>query len=357
MTGTLSSGCRLLFFLTLAASAAAQWTPQTSHTTASLRGLSVVSERVVWASGTGGTYLRTTDGGATWQAGVVPGAEQLDFRDVDAVDDQTAYLLAAGPGDRSRLYKTSDAGLHWTLQFTNPDPQGFLDCMAFWDAQHGLVVGDPVEGAFVVLLTADGGRHWSRVPKEKLPPALPGEGAFAASGACVAAQGKRNAWFGTAKAARVFRTRDAGRSWSVASTPIASGSDGAGIFSLVFWDQDRGAAVGGDYKNATVAVANAAITHDGGQTWQLATAPPAGYRSGVAAVPGTRAPTLLAVGTSGSSFSPDAGVHWEALGSDAFNAVAFASPAAGWAVGAKGAIARLTGTAPGARAPSLGAKP
>ncbi len=346
-----------MFFLTLAASAAAQWVPQTSHTTASLRGLSVVSERVVWASGTGGTFLRTTDGGATWQPGVVPGAEPLDFRDVEAFDENNAVLLAAGPGDKSRLYKTSDAGLHWTLQFTNPDAKGFLDCMAFWDAQHGLVVGDPVDGTFVVLLTSDGGQHWSRVPKEKLPPALPGEGAFAASGTCVAVQGKRNAWFATANAARVFRTRDAGRSWSVASTPIASGADSTGIFSLVFWDDARGAVIGGDYQNATAAVANTAITRDGGQTWQLATSLPAGFRSGVAAVPGTRAPTLIAVGTSGSSFSPDGGVHWDALGSDGFNAVAFASPGAGWAVGAKGAIARLTGTAPGARAPSLREKP
>jgi photosystem II stability/assembly factor-like uncharacterized protein len=267
--------CAVLF----AASALAQWQPQQSHTTANLRGLSVVNERVVWASGTGGTFLRTTDGGMTWQPGVIAGAEQLDFRDVEAIDQNTALLLAAGPGDRSRIYKTADAGKNWRLLYTNPDAKGFLDCMAFWDKRRGIVVGDPVDGSFVVLLTDDAGEHWRRVAKEKLPPALPGEGAFAASGTCVAVQGKKSAWFGTANAARVFRSNDGGESWSVATTPMASGSESKGIFSLVFWNEKRGVAVGGDYKNPEAKEGTAAVTGDGGESWKLANAP--SYRSGI----------------------------------------------------------------------------
>ncbi len=46
--------------------AGAQWQKQTVDTKASLRGLSVVSEKIVWASGTGGTFLKTIDGGKNW---------------------------------------------------------------------------------------------------------------------------------------------------------------------------------------------------------------------------------------------------------------------------------------------------
>src|SRR5438067_2156997 len=113
--------------LLCATMAHAQWSPQTSNATATLRGLSVVNENIVWASGTKGTFLRTTDGGATWQAGNVPGAEALDFRDVQAVDANTAYLLSIGTGEQSRIYKTTDAGQHWSLQFQNQQAKAFFD--------------------------------------------------------------------------------------------------------------------------------------------------------------------------------------------------------------------------------------
>ncbi|HEX4594813.1 MAG TPA: hypothetical protein VH157_11090, partial [Bryobacteraceae bacterium] len=179
------------------------WVTHASGVTASLRGVSAINDRVVWASGTRGTYLQTTDGGATWRAATVPGAETLDFRDVHAVDARVAYLLASGPGDKSRIYKTADSGVHWTLQFTNPDPKGFFDALAFWDARHGIVLGDPVEGEFVILTTADAGEHWVR---QHTPRALPNEGAFAASGTCLIARGLHEAWFATGGpgGARVF---------------------------------------------------------------------------------------------------------------------------------------------------------
>src|SRR5947208_13016268 len=123
----------LATFVIFAAAAGAQsWTPQSSGTTASLRGLAEVDDQVAWASGTGGTYLLTTDGGATWSAAQVPGAETLDFRDVHALDEHTAWLLSAGPGAHSRVYFTSDGGRSWKLRFTNPDDEGFWDAIAFW---------------------------------------------------------------------------------------------------------------------------------------------------------------------------------------------------------------------------------
>src|SRR5579864_7177846 len=149
------------------------WQPQESGTTASLRGVWAVSEKVAWASGSGGTWLRTIDGGKTWKASKVEGASDLDFRAVRAFDEYTAFLLSIGTGEKSRIYKTTDAGEHWQLMFSNPDPKGFYDALQFWDTDHGIVLGDPVDGHFEVLTTEDGGATWKA---QKTPAAVTGEG-------------------------------------------------------------------------------------------------------------------------------------------------------------------------------------
>lgn len=318
------------------------WHPQESGTTASFRGLSVVSREVAWASGSGGTFARTTDGGATWQADTVAGATALDFRDVQAVDARTAYLLSAGEGERSCIYKTSDGGGSWTLQYTNPYSQGFFDGFAFRDVENGIAYSDPVEGRFLLVATTDAGANWREIPRESLPPALSGEASFAASGTGIVVHGD-HVWFGTGggPVARVFRSTDRGRSWTVAETPLRAGAASAGIFSLTFWDARNGVAVGGDYTEPAEARQNVAITADGGLTWRgIEGAPPRGYRSAVAFIPGTPGPMLVAVGTSGSDYSLDGGRSWLPIDTLAYNSVRFAAPDAGWAVGPSGRIAR-----------------
>jgi photosystem II stability/assembly factor-like uncharacterized protein len=178
--------------LLLAAAAFAQSTPQVqlSHTSESLRGVSAVSREIAWASGTHGTYLRTTDAGRAWTPAQVPDAATLDFRAVAAFSADEAFLMSAGPGDQSRIYHTSDAGRHWQLQFTNSNPKGFFDSMAFWNPTHGVVLGDPIPDEsgqlkFELLITADG-QTWQPIPSSQLPPAFEGEGAFAASNTCIA---------------------------------------------------------------------------------------------------------------------------------------------------------------------------
>lgn len=331
------------------AEARAQWVAQESGVTVRLRGVSAVSARVAWASGDKGTYLRTLDGGKTWRAGVVPGAEALDFRDVDAFDAETAYLLAIGEGERSRIYKTADGGRSWQLLFRNEKPAAFFDCMAFWDRERGFAMSDPVGGRFLVVTTDDGGKNWRESPAEGMPAALAGEGAFAASGTCAAVAGRQSAWFGTGGpgGARVFRSADGGRSWRVSKTPLTGGKT-AGVFSLAFLDARRGVAVGGDYTKEREVGQNAAYTFDGGKTWRaVGTKPPGGYRSCVAIVRGTR--TLVAVGPGGSDFSVSRGESWEPLGDEGFHAASFAR-GAGWAVGEGGRVARMT------RAPARGWK-
>ncbi|NTX61062.1 oxidoreductase [Myxococcus sp. CA051A] len=324
-------------------SAEMKWVTQDSHTTVRLRGVSAVDGRVAWASGDKGTFVRTTDGGQTWKAGTVPGAEALDFRDVDAFSDTTAYLLSIGEGDKSRIYKTVDGGEHWTLQFTNPTPGAFFDGMAFWDEKHGLAFSDPVEGHFLVVATSDGGATWTPLPAQAFPPALPGEAGFAASGTSIAVRAPKQAWFGLGgAAARVLRTSDGGKSWSVATTPLATG-EGGGVFSLVFWSERDGIAVGGNHKLPMDAKGNLALTRDGGKTWSVpGGARPAGYRSCVAQVHGAPGPTLVTVGPSGSEMSADGARSWQSLGSTGFHAVsASLTGKRVWAVGDAGIIAML----------------
>jgi photosystem II stability/assembly factor-like uncharacterized protein len=219
----------------------------------------------------------------------VAGAEALDFRGVVAFSADEAFLMSAGPGEQSRIYHTGDGGQHWALQFTETNPKGFLDCMAFWDATHGIVLGDPIADEsgklkFELLMTTDG-RSWSRLPTAALPVAVEGEGAFAASNSCLAILpgADRNIWLATGgRAARVFHSPDRGGTWEVFDTPIVHGADSEGIFSIAFRDSTHGVIAGGDYKRPEQDGPNLAFTNDGGKTWALSQIYPQSYYSAVA---------------------------------------------------------------------------
>ena len=320
---------------------APRWTVQTSGVNQRLRGVSAVNEQIAWASGAGSTILRTEDGGLTWQNFIVS-PDNLDFRDIDAVDAQTAYVMSIGTGSASRIYKTTDAGRTWKVQYRNKDEKVFLDAMSFWDANHGIAFGDSVDKQFYILTTADG-RTWSRVPATNLPPAQENEGAFAASGTNIAVFGKSYAWIGTGAAAksRVLRTTDGGRTWQVAYTPLASGPS-SGIFSIAFRDAKHGVIAGGDYKKEQEAVDNLAVTSDGGVTWTLVKGL-SGFRSVVAYVPGMKTPALIALGPSGGDYSLDDGRTWKPLDGPGFDTFSFArGKQIGWGAGAGGKLGKLT---------------
>jgi photosystem II stability/assembly factor-like uncharacterized protein len=331
--------------LGLALAADGPWMIQQSGSISRLRGLSVVSDEVAWASGSQGTCLRTIDAGRTWNRSKVTDLSTLDFRDIQALDDQLAYVLSIGPGELSRIYKTLDGGQSWKLQFINRNPKGFLDAVAFWDKDHGLALGDPVDGRYEIFRTDDGGETWLKIADSGMPESLPGEGAFAASGTCLVVLGTENAWFGTGggATARVFRSTDRGRTWSVANSPIRAGIASAGIFSIAFRDPDHGLAVGGDYKELDNPTANFAVTTDGGRTWKsVGASRPSGFRSAVAFLPGEPG-RVLTVGPSGSDFSKDGGQNWLRLEGPGFDSIGVSgSGQTGWASGEKGRIGRFT---------------
>jgi photosystem II stability/assembly factor-like uncharacterized protein len=332
------------FLLAIAAALfipAPHWTIQSSGVTARLRGVSAVSDRIAWASGSGSTVLRTADSGATWQKLTVT-KDVLDFRDVDAINAQTAFVLSIGNGTASRIYKTTDAGATWRLQFTNDDARAFFDAMSFWDAEHGIVIGDAIDGKFCILTTNNGGENWVRVPGNSLAPALENEGAFAASGTNIAIFGKQDAWIGTGAAAkaRVLRTSDRGRTWKISETPLRSGAS-AGIFSVAFRDRLHGVVVGGDYQKEQEAVDNMAVTSDGGATWTLVKGL-SGFRSVVAYVPGSKTKAIVAVGPSGTDYSDDDGRSWRHVAGPGFDTLSFApGKAVGWGAGVRGILGRL----------------
>ncbi|MCU1301353.1 MAG: hypothetical protein JWQ87_1637 [Candidatus Sulfotelmatobacter sp.] len=287
---------RTLLILLAATTALAQTAPQTriSRITENLRGVSAVSQKVAWASGTHGSYLRTTDG-RIWIPDQVPGAETLDFRGVVAFSAEEAFLMSSGPGDHSRIYHTADAGRHWQLQFTNTNGKGFFDSMVFWDRTHGIVLGDPIPDTAGIpkfeLLMTDDGQTWTAIPPAQLPAALEGEAAFAASNSCLAIlkapvtpsvpeETNPNIWFASGgKAARVFHSPDRGKTWEVFDTPITHGTDSAGIFSIAFRDATQGVIAGGDYKLPEQDGPNLAFTDDGGKTWTLSKIFPQSYYS------------------------------------------------------------------------------
>ena len=338
--------------------------PQKSGTTQLLIAVSPVNAQVVWAAGAGGTYVVATDGGGTGRSGVVPGAENLQFRDVQGVSEKVAYLMSIGDNTGDfHIYKTEDAGAHWAIQFTNTTVNAFYDCFAFWTPERGITHSDSVDGVFPDIRTSNGS-NWHSIAG-KLPPALPGEASFSSSGTCIATQGLDNAWVttGGSATARILATRDGGNTWNAYDTPLVSNAS-AGGFSVAFRDAVHGIVGGGDLSSNTSA--QAATSDDGGQRWKLTTKPPTpgaifglSYARGVAHLDGefdrerpNRAFDRTVVITtetqpnfsSGSAaWTPDEGQTWFELPQvSGYWAVAFASPRAGWFVGNKGQILKIS---------------
>ncbi|MDA0313312.1 MAG: hypothetical protein O2992_14520 [Gemmatimonadetes bacterium] len=317
---------------------------QSSGTEALLQAVSPVSAAVVWVSGHGATFARTLDGGEKWTASTVAGADGLQFREVAAFDTTTAYLMSAGTGELSRIYRTDDGGTTWALQHTAEDAEAFFDCMDFWTPERGLVYGDEVDGFPFILSTTDGGAHWTRVPAAGLPAALDGEGGFAASGTCLVTGENGAAWIatGNGERARVLSTHDFGASWTAVDAPVVGGSS-AGLATVQMGAAGLGIALGGRIGQDSVRTENVMITSDGGVTWQpggpLAMEGPV---YGSALVPDRIGRLVVAAGPRGLVWSEDLGQTWAVGDTLSYWAVVFVGREAGWAVGPRGRITKLS---------------
>ncbi len=332
----------LLFALLLGSPASPHsWSIQTSGLDTNLRGVSVAhlssyaAAPVIWACGSRGVILRSMDGGATWTRLHVPGGDILDFRSIQAFDAASAYVMSIGPGQQSRIYRTLDGGKNWKLEYVGERPSIFLDDLVCISKIECFALSDPVDGKFLLLGTRDG-ENWHELPRDHMPPALPGEGVFAASGTSLSIY-KNDIYFctGGASVARVFRSTDMARTWTVSETPIVSGKASSGIFSIVR-NGDGVVVVGGDYKETGRPDRAAAYSLDRGVTWCLAGSPVGGFRSALVFLD---AATVIAVGPSGEDISHDGGASWAPAGSINFNAVAAFGSRQAWAVGSKGTVA------------------
>jgi photosystem II stability/assembly factor-like uncharacterized protein len=332
-----------VLFCVFASAASAQWIKQNVNSTASFRGLSVVNEKIVWAGGTGGTVIRTIDGGKTWNVMTVPGAEKLDFRDIEAFDANTAYILSIGNGESSRIYKTVNGGKTWNLQFKNTNEKAFFDAIACWDKNRCIAMSDPVNGQFLLISTDNGGSTWNGIGGEFGPIAGEGEAAFAASGTCFIAQGKNFAYIVTGGSkSRVLKSIDLGGNWTAVETPITHGSSGSGIFSIAMYDDKNGVIVGGNYEKPEESKDNLAFTIDGGKIWKLGNHL-GGYRSSVIYIDKD---LLFAVGTNGSDYSLNGGLKWNSIDSENYNTVSAAGRRSIWAVGPKGQVVKFAEIGP-----------
>lgn len=313
------------------------WLVKATGVEANLRGVGVAvlhGKTTVWATGSKGTVLRSTDKGESWQKCSIPDGETRDFRGVQTLDGTTAYVMASGDGEKSGIWKTTDGGQTWEQQVKDSRKSFFLDAIACSDETHCVALSDPVDGKFLLLRTEDG-KHWKEIPNEHMPNALPKEGAFAASNSGLLVFDNHELYFGTGgPKARVFHSTDMGQTWTVGETPILSGKASAGIFSIVRAG-DTVVAVGGDYTEPAHREKTAAYSVDQGKTWRLSSQFPMGFRSAVE----TFDAGFLTLGPNGAETSRD-GEKWESIGGPDLNALNFAF-GKGWAVGPKGVAAQF----------------
>jgi photosystem II stability/assembly factor-like uncharacterized protein len=304
-----------LFFLPHFIITAQQIKLLTTGNKTSLRGLSVVTDKIIWASGSHGTVARSVDSGKTWKWFIVPGFEKKDFRDIEAFDAVTAIVMAIDTP--AVILKTIDGGGHWKKVYENKTPGMFLDAMEFWNQQSGMVLGDPINGKFFIARTFDEGNTWHETSFDKLPSADSGEACFASSGTNIRSLNLGEACFVSGGTKSRFFWKG-----EPIDLPLLQGQPSYGANSIAVRDNKKRKnslyfiVVGGDFANDTSTKKNCAITKDGGKTWIAPATPPHGYRSCIEFISRTK---LITCGTSGTDVSSDGGMSWQAISNESFH--------------------------------------
>ncbi|HTN08871.1 YCF48-related protein [Agriterribacter sp.] len=284
-------------------------------TATSIRGLSVVNDKIIWATGTNGTVGRSADSGNTWKWMRVKGFEKTDFRAIEAFDAATAIIM--GIGEPAYILKTNDGGKSWKVVFEDRRKGMFLDAMAFWNEQSGIVIGDPLDEKLFIARTFDGGDTWQGLPGQNYPVAQQGEALFAASGTNIRPLSKQEACFVTGGTVSRLFIRN-----KMIALPLVQGKATTGANSIAVYNNRKQkpakhmVVVGGDFEADTVAAQNCAISQDGGNTWKAPEIPPQGYRSCVEFITKKR---LVTCGTTGVDISEDGGMRWKLISNEGFH--------------------------------------
>jgi photosystem II stability/assembly factor-like uncharacterized protein len=303
--------------------------------TTSMRGLSVVNDRVVWVSGSKGSVGLSVDGGKKWKWHTVPGYEGRDFRDIEAFDERTAVMLAIA--EPAVMLRTTDGGAHWKVVYENKTPGMFLDALDFSDDRQGTVVGDPINGRFFIAHTQDGGITWKEAPADHLPKADRGEACFAASGTNLRLSDVGASYLVSGgKRSRLFVNN------SPQDLPLLQGKESTGANSFAYYTDKKSKTntwivTGGDFAKDTLRAGNCVISRDQGKTWIFPTTPPSGYRS---CVEFTSATSLLTCGTSGVDLSSDGGSNWKKISPTGFHVCRKAKKGTAVFLAGKGCVAK-----------------
>ncbi len=291
-----------------------------------LQALSINPNGDIWASGTKGQVVVSHDNGKNWHKKHVPNAQELQFRDIWA-SQETIYLLAAGDGSASRLYKSQDNGSSWENQYTMKNPKGFINCFDFWDKDNGIVVGDTIDDKVFMLITTDGGENWTRVARA--PAAnVGGEGGFSASGSCARIDGNTHAWLttGATTQARILRTSDRGETWTSTPLPFPNSKTG-GIFSAI---PKSGFAFGGQMKPAIVTGFYRSAGH-----WQAIKNIPL---KGAIYGSDSHGDEVIVVNPDGAALSTNKGKTWQRISDEPYWVVEYDSKGSAWLAGPNGRI-------------------
>ncbi|WP_316765491.1 oxidoreductase [Pedobacter frigiditerrae] len=286
-------------------------------TNTSMRGLSVLSDSVAWVSGSGGYVGKTLNGGKTWEWMQPKGYEKLDFRDIQAFDNLKAIVVNAG--SPAYILSTVDGGKTWREAYKNTDSAIFLDGMDFWDAQQGIIFGDPIKNKMQLLKTTDGGLTWQDISANLKQELSVGEAGFAASGTTIRTGQGGRVWIASGGSkSKIYFSSNYGYKWKVYDCPIIQGESSTGPFSIAFYDARNGITVGGNYLKDKESTNNVLVTKNGGKTWEKPLRPVLGYRS---AVEYFNSKICFATGSSGTDYSLDGGNTWTNISTQNFNAL------------------------------------
>ncbi|SFH45947.1 Uncharacterized protein SAMN04489864_11359 [Pedobacter insulae] len=282
-----------------------------------MRGIAVVSDQVAWVSGSNGHVGKTKDGGGTWEWTQPKGYEKLDFRDIEAFDDQHAIVVNAG--SPAYILITSDGGKHWKEVYKNADSLIFLDGMGFWNRNEGIIFGDPINNKMQLLKTNDGGLTWNDISANLKQDLAIGEAGFAASGTTIRTSDDGKVWIASGgKVSNIYYSPNYGKKWEIYSCPIIQGESSTGPFSIAFADNKRGIVVGGNYLKDKENSNNVLLTKNGGKKWTRPATPVLGYRSAVEHI---KDQFWVATGSSGTDYSIDGGQNWTNISTLNFNAI------------------------------------